>query len=124
MEHIVRVIRPFEIEQALIVGSEGQRNALLLPHIQQIDIPLYDALTSSAHRCPHIVVKQPLIMERSRLPSCVAGLERTILQQAFLFVGEASFSGCSATILGHYVYDEVRASYIPLYWLLWISVLK
>src|SRR5260370_4119802 len=37
-EHIVRVIRPLGIEQALIVGSEGQWNAFLLPHIQQLYI--------------------------------------------------------------------------------------
>jgi hypothetical protein len=33
-EHIVGIIRPLEIEQARIIGSEGQRDALLLPHVQ------------------------------------------------------------------------------------------
>jgi len=44
MEHIVRVIHPLESEQALIVGSEGLGNALLLPHIQQIDIPTLEGI--------------------------------------------------------------------------------
>ena len=39
MEDIVRVIHPLEIAKARIVDSEGQRNALLLPLIQETDVP-------------------------------------------------------------------------------------
>lgn len=38
LENVVRVIGPFEMEHALIVESEGQRNALLLGHIKQVDV--------------------------------------------------------------------------------------
>src|SRR5260370_27009132 len=38
MEHIVGIIGSLELEQARIIRSEGRRDALLLPHVQQIDV--------------------------------------------------------------------------------------
>src|SRR5258706_229754 len=37
-EHIVGIIGTLELEQARIIGPERRRDALLLPHVQQIDV--------------------------------------------------------------------------------------
>src|SRR5260221_7307399 len=37
-EHIVGIIGSLELEQARIIRSKGRRDALLLPHVQQIDV--------------------------------------------------------------------------------------
>src|SRR5215469_17350774 len=66
LEHIVRIIRPLEFTQASVVGAEGQRDSLLLAHVQQIDVATWQRVGcqgAGGVLCP---LHMPLVRFRRR----------------------------------------------------------
>src|SRR5260221_12047351 len=69
-EHIVGIIGSLELEQARIIRSEGRRNALLFPHVQQIDVATVQRIGrqgSGGFLCPRYMLL--VLFWRLRLPA-------------------------------------------------------